>query len=92
MLCVLEHYDGFRSRIAVVPRADDVMGEIGIVAVVARDPSRPPSLAELREFAAPHIATYKLPEAIVVVDALPLTVGEKVDRRALVDEITQLLT
>jgi hypothetical protein len=27
-----------------------------------------------------------------VVDALPLTVGEKVDRRALVEEIAKLLT
>jgi acyl-CoA synthetase (AMP-forming)/AMP-acid ligase II len=80
------------AAIAVVPRPDDVMGEIGVAAVVPRDPSRPPSLADLRAFAAPHIATYKLPEAMHLVDALPLTVGEKVDRRALVDQIAQLLT
>jgi len=80
------------AALAVVPRADDVMGEIGVAAVVPRDASRPPTLASLREFAAPHIASYKLPEAIQVVDALPLTVGEKVDRRALVEQITQLLT
>ena len=79
------------AAIAVVPRADDVMGEIGVAAVVPSDPSRPPSLAELRDFAAPHIAAYKLPDAVHVVDALPLTVGEKVDRRALVDEIAKLL-
>jgi acyl-CoA synthetase (AMP-forming)/AMP-acid ligase II len=79
------------AAVAVVPRADDVMGEIGVAAVVPSDPSRPPSLAELREFAAPHIAAYKLPDAVHVVDALPLTVGEKVDRRALVDEIAKLL-
>jgi acyl-CoA synthetase (AMP-forming)/AMP-acid ligase II len=80
------------AAVAVVPRPDDVMGEIGVAAVVPRDRERPPSLADLRDFAAPHIARYKLPDAVHVVDALPLTVGEKVDRRALVDEISKLLT
>jgi acyl-CoA synthetase (AMP-forming)/AMP-acid ligase II len=80
------------AAVAVVPRPDDVMGEVGVAAVVPRDRDRPPSLAELRAFAAPHIATYKLPDALHVVDTLPLTVGEKVDRRALVDEIAKLLT
>jgi non-ribosomal peptide synthetase component E (peptide arylation enzyme) len=80
------------AAVAVVPRADDVMGEVGVAAVVARDPSSPPSLADLRSFAAPQIASYKLPDAIQLVDALPLTAGEKVDRRALVDEIAKLVT
>ncbi len=80
------------AAVAVVPRADDVMGEVGVAVIVPRNPVRPPSLAALRDFAGPHIAAYKLPDAVHVVDALPLTVGEKVDRRALVDEITQLIT
>jgi len=80
------------AAVAVVPRPDDVMGEVGVAAVVPRDRDRPPSLAELRAFAAPNLATYKLPDALHVVDTLPLTVGEKVDRRALVDEIAKLLT
>jgi acyl-CoA synthetase (AMP-forming)/AMP-acid ligase II len=80
------------AAVAVVPRTDDVMGEIGVAVVVAADPVHPISLAALREFAAPELAAYKLPEAIHIVDALPLTAGEKVDRRALVDEITKLLT
>ena len=79
------------AAIAVVPRPDAVMGEIGVAAVVPRDADRPPSLADLRAFAAPHIAAYKMPEAVHIVDALPLTVGEKVDRRALVEQIAQLL-
>jgi acyl-CoA synthetase (AMP-forming)/AMP-acid ligase II len=80
------------AAIAVVPRADDVMGEIGVAAVVPRDSSSPPSLADLRSFAAPHVAAYKLPEALQLVDALPLTAGEKVDRQALVNEIAKLVT
>ncbi len=80
------------AAVVVVPRADDVMGEIGVAAIVPRDPAQPPTLADLRAFAGPSIAAYKLPDALHVVDALPLTVGEKIDRRALVDQIAQLLT
>ena len=75
------------AAVAVVPRPDEVMGEIGVAVVVPRDVTRPPALADLREFASPHVAAYKLPEAVETIDALPLTVGEKVDRRALAEAI-----
>ena len=71
------------AAVAVVPRGDPVMGEIGVAAVVARDPSRPPTLEDVRAFAAASLAAYKLPEALAVLDALPLTAAEKVDRVAL---------
>jgi acyl-CoA synthetase (AMP-forming)/AMP-acid ligase II len=77
------------AAVAIVPRPDNVMGEIGVAAVVARDANQPPSLQSLREFAGPELAAYKLPEAIVVVDALPLTAGEKVDRRALAETVKE---
>jgi len=67
----------------VVPRPDDVMGEIGVAVVVPRDPAAPPALAALREFLADRLAAYKLPEALRLVDALPLTPMQKIDRRAL---------
>jgi acyl-CoA synthetase (AMP-forming)/AMP-acid ligase II len=75
------------AAVAIVPRPDPVMGEIGVAVVVARDAARPPALADLRTFAADSVAAYKLPEAIEVVDALPLTAGEKVDRKALAEGI-----
>jgi acyl-CoA synthetase (AMP-forming)/AMP-acid ligase II len=71
------------AQIAVVSRADDVMGEIGVAFVIGRAPDQVPSLQELRDFGAPKLASYKLPEQLVVLDALPLTPAEKVDRRAL---------
>ena len=71
------------AAVAIATRPDDVMGEIGVACVVARDPQRPPTLESLRAFAADDLAHHKLPEAIVIVDALPLTAAEKVDRRAL---------
>ncbi len=71
------------ADVVVVPRPDDLMGEIGVAVIVASDPARPPSLQELRTFLEPHLARYKLPEAVQPVDALPLTPMQKVDRRAL---------
>jgi acyl-CoA synthetase (AMP-forming)/AMP-acid ligase II len=71
------------GEVAVVPRPDPVMGEIGVAVVVPHQPGRGPVLEELRAFAAPHLAAYKLPEAVDVVEALPRTPMEKVDRRAL---------
>jgi non-ribosomal peptide synthetase component E (peptide arylation enzyme) len=59
------------------------MGEIGVAVVVPRQAGPGPELEELRAFAAPRLAAYKLPEAVDVVDALPRTPMEKVDRRAL---------
>lgn len=80
------------AAIAIVPRADNVMGEIGVAVVVPRDPARVPTLDELRAFAAAQVAAYKLPEAIALRSDLPLTAMEKVDRRALVAELNDLVT
>jgi acyl-CoA synthetase (AMP-forming)/AMP-acid ligase II len=69
--------------VAVVPRPDAVMGQVGVAFVVARDPNTPPTLEELRLFAGPRLAKHKLPEDLRVVPSLPLTAGQKVDRSAL---------
>jgi acyl-CoA synthetase (AMP-forming)/AMP-acid ligase II len=71
------------GEVALVPRPDAVMGEIGVAVVVPRDPNSPPTLDELRRFAGERLATFKLPEVVRLVDELPLTAMQKVDRRAL---------
>jgi acyl-CoA synthetase (AMP-forming)/AMP-acid ligase II len=71
------------AQVAVVPAVDDTFGQIGVAAVVPLDPARPPSLEDLRAFAGARVASYKLPDRVVVVDALPLTAMEKLDRAAL---------
>ena len=77
---VLAGAPGVRA-VAVVPRPDDVMGEVGVAVVVVDGP--PPDLTSLREYGAQQLAAYKLPEDIRYVDELPLTPGDKVDRKAL---------
>jgi len=79
---VLARHPGV-ADVAVVPHPDDVMGEIGVAVVVPADPNAAPGLEALREFAAGELARHELPEALLVVDDLPLTPMEKVDRRAL---------
>jgi acyl-CoA synthetase (AMP-forming)/AMP-acid ligase II len=71
------------AQVAVAPRPDAVMGEIGVAVVVPRAGCEPPTVDELRGFAAERLAAYKLPEAVVAVDTLPLTTMDKLDRRAL---------
>ena len=71
-------------EVAVVPRPDPVMGEIGVAVVVAV-PGATLGLDDLRAFGGRSLAAYKLPEAVRFVDALPLTAMQKIDRRALTD-------
>lgn len=75
--------------VVVVPRPDEVMGELGLALVVPVDPEAPPTLEELREHAAATLARHKLPERLLLADDLPLTSAQKVDRveaRRLVEE------
>jgi acyl-CoA synthetase (AMP-forming)/AMP-acid ligase II len=81
---VLSDHPGV-AAVAVVPRPDEVMGEIGVAVVVATDPASPPALDDLRAFAAVSLAAYKLPEAVRVVDRLPVNATDKLDRRALLE-------
>jgi acyl-CoA synthetase (AMP-forming)/AMP-acid ligase II len=71
------------AEVTIAPRPDPVLGEIGVAVVVPTDPAAPPTLEDLRAHAAPTLARFKLPEAVVVVRALPLTAMQKVDRAAL---------
>ena len=85
---VLSSHPGV-AAVAMVPRADPVMGEIGVAVVVPRDPDAPPTLAELRDHGRAQLAAYKLPEQLRLTGALPLTAAEKIDRRALAREVEQ---
>jgi acyl-CoA synthetase (AMP-forming)/AMP-acid ligase II len=71
------------GEVAVVPRPDPVMGEIGVAVVAPRDPATPPTLDDVRAFLDGRLAAYKIPEALRIVPELPLTPMQKVDRRAL---------
>ena len=77
------------AEVAVVPREDAVMGQVGVAVVVPTDLHAPRTgpagltLDGLREFAARRLAGHKVPEDLRIVDSLPLTPGQNVDRSAL---------
>ncbi len=66
------------DRVAVVGVADDVLGEVGVAVVVAVEGTHP-ELGLLRAHCARELSDYKAPDALVVVDELPLTPMMKVD-------------
>ncbi|MEZ5237960.1 MAG: class I adenylate-forming enzyme family protein [Microthrixaceae bacterium] len=75
------------QQVAVVPRTDPVMGQVGVAVVVARDPIAAPTLEDLRAHASELLARHQLPEDLVVRASLPLAAGGKLDRRALAAEL-----
>ena len=68
---------------AVVGVAHDTWGEVGKAFVVVDDAY---DEEKLRAFLDERLARYKLPRAIVVIDALPLTAIGKVDKKRLAGE------
>ena len=79
---ILRRHPGV-ADVAVAGAPDAEWGERVVAHVVAADPTRPPSLAELRRFAAEHLSPPKLPRQVVVTDSIPRTPGGKVQRRLL---------
>ncbi len=78
------------DRAAVVGVPTDIIGEIGVAYLVPADPQHPPTLAEIRAFVASHLADYKRPDEIEIIDALPLTAMLKIDKAALREHATNL--
>jgi acyl-CoA synthetase (AMP-forming)/AMP-acid ligase II len=66
------------ARAAVVGVPDEVLGEIGVAVVVA-EAGAAPELQELRAHCARVLSDYKAPDALAVVEELPLTPMMKVD-------------
>jgi long-chain acyl-CoA synthetase len=78
--CLLEHPDVADAGTLGV--RDDIYGEVP-VGFVALRPGRSPGDAALLEHCRAKLVAFKVPAAIVVVDAVPKNVNGKVDREAL---------
>ncbi|MBI5301745.1 MAG: amino acid adenylation domain-containing protein [Chloroflexi bacterium] len=71
-------------REGIVIAREDSAGEKQLVAyVVAREDGQRPTANELRDFLRAKLPDYMAPAAFIFLDALPLNVSGKVDRRAL---------
>src|SRR5690606_7284637 len=80
------------AEVAVIGVPAPDIGEKGVAIVVPVNPSDLPELGELRDFVKEHIADYKRPDEMVVVDALPRTPLMKVARAQLPDLVRAALS
>lgn len=65
------------------------MGETPVAVVSLRDPDRELTIEALREWASEHLARYKLPTALEVVDGLPRNASGKILKAPLRDRFAR---
>lgn len=87
---VLCDFPGIRQA-AVVGTPDPVLGEVG-VAFVVTTPAVEPTRDQVAAFLKLHIADYKAPDILVVIEELPLTSMGKIDKRTLYERAAALTT
>jgi len=75
-------HDGVLAGAVVGADVDDRLGEIGVLFAVA-SPGSSLDLHDVRAFVKGHLADYKAPDVLVVVDELPVTPIGKIDKKAL---------
>ncbi len=71
------------AQVVVVGTPDPVLGEVGVAFVVPTPGSEAPTLEGLVTRCRGVLADYKAPDALVVLDDMPVTAMMKPDRRAL---------
>jgi acyl-CoA synthetase (AMP-forming)/AMP-acid ligase II len=77
------------AQAAVVGAPDDRLGEVGVAFVVPRA-GRSVEPAEVIAWTREHLANYKVPRHVEVVDSLPATASGKVQKFVLRDEAAKL--
>jgi amino acid adenylation domain-containing protein len=71
-------------RQAAVVGAEDLQGELGLIAYIVPQPDcGRPAAAELRSYLRERLPSAMIPSAFISIDAVPLTTSGKVNRRAL---------
>ncbi|MCV7214925.1 long-chain-fatty-acid--CoA ligase [Mycobacterium crocinum] len=71
------------AEVAIIGVPDPKWGETPLAVIVACDPQAPPTEAEIEAHCRAHLAAFKRPKRIAVVDALPRNASGKVDKNVL---------
>lgn len=83
---VIDRFDGV-SASAVVGRADEKSGEIPIAYIELDDDIDSIDIAKLRNYLREHLANYKIPKSIKVLENIPKNATGKVLKRELREEL-----
>ncbi len=78
---VLNQYAAVKEAV-VIPQEYEV-GDKRLVAYIVPRNAQPPTTQDLKDFLETRLPEYMVPSAFVILDALPLTPNDKVDRKAL---------
>jgi acyl-CoA synthetase (AMP-forming)/AMP-acid ligase II len=73
----------------VVGEPDEQYGQRVVVVAEADDPAAPPTIDELRAYCRPHLAGYKLPRALVLVEHVERSAAGKPDYRWAADTVAR---
>lgn len=73
------------GQCAVIAMPDPKWGERPLLVVVPAGPDLRPTLEEVQEFLAPHLARWQLPDDLVFVEEMPLTATGKISKMTLRD-------
>lgn len=71
------------AEVVIIPRPDEIMGEIGVAIIVLEDGCVPITIDDLRSFGADKLAAYKLPEEVIYIESIPRNATDKINRREL---------
>jgi crotonobetaine/carnitine-CoA ligase len=85
---VMRAYPGV-GDVAIVGKPDPVLGE-RVVAVVVPGDDGPPDVAGLQQHVGDHLAHFKVPEAVYLVDELPRTATGKIIKKQLRERLADL--
>ncbi len=80
------------AEVAVIGVPDPRWGETPLAVIAPRDPAEPPTQAEIDVFCHEHLAAYKRPRHVQIVDALPRNPSGKVVKTALRERFGALRT
>jgi len=77
------------SEIAIVPRPDPVLGERVTAFIVPFEGASAPTIDELQAFVGDRLSSFKLPDLIIEVDALPRTENGKIKKAVLKEQLAR---
>jgi fatty-acyl-CoA synthase len=80
------------AEVAVIGVPDPRWGETPLAVIVPRDPAEPPTQADIDIFCREHLAAFKRPRHLQIVDALPRNPSGKVVKTALRERFGALRT